>query len=361
MKEGIQQGVLSDRESTVGKERERLSMREEACLEVHDPAKNIPTRERSIQNEESIGVRGIEPMLVSILVCTRNRMAKLKNTLDAILGLEPPTGLDFEVIVVDNGSTDSTAELCREFEGRFPRRFRRVYLGAPGLSRAANAGFDAARGQLIAYLDDDVIPGRDWLQVVCREFARDPSLGMISGRVELLNQEDLPICIRRHVGRREFASLGDAYSLFTGCNLAIRRSLIERVGLFDPDIGTGSRFGSAGDTDFFYRAWKATEKMIYVPELFILHDHGRRTQEAWKKVAKDYVVGRGAFYAKHILHGDFLALREMYWELVTDLREIWRRQSRLGWRGTTWLLKGFFGYCLMRAARTFRLAPRAAA
>ncbi len=271
--------------------------------------------------------------------------------MEAIRALEVPPGADYEVIVVDNGSADETAEVCRSLESSFAGRLRRVFLPVPGLSRAGNAGFAVARGELIGFLDDDVLPRPDWLGVVCQEFSADPSLGAISGRAELLNPEDLPISIRRHTERVEFRSLGDAYCVFTGCNLVVRRVLVERVGLFDPDIGTGSRFGSAGDTDFFYRAWKAGAKLVYVPSLFVHHDHGRCTPEAKLKLARDYVVGRGAFYAKHVLGRDGQAAREMYWEMTKGLADLFHPADELGWRFLAWLLKGFLGYCLLRCSR----------
>jgi glycosyltransferase involved in cell wall biosynthesis len=297
--------------------------------------------------------------LISIIVCTRNRADKVGRTLRAIQSLEVPSGAAYEIIVVDNGSTDDTEGVCAAFQRSFDGQFRRVFLSTPGLSRAGNAGFDAASGDIIAYLDDDVLPREDWLSVVYRAFSRDAGLGAISGRVELFNPADLPTSIRRQTEETQFDSLKHAFGLFIGCNLAIRRALIDRVGRFDTDLGTGTWFGSAGDSDFFYRAWKAGEKLVFLPTLFVHHDHGRRTREAKLKLARDYVTGRGAFYAKHVLRGDSMVARACYWELISACRSLFDRRDDLGWRYLAWLLKGFVGYGFMALTRA-ALSPRQA-
>jgi glycosyltransferase involved in cell wall biosynthesis len=290
--------------------------------------------------------------LISIIVCTRNRAEKLKHVLHAIQALDIPAGADYEVIVVDNGSTDETAAVCAGSEASFHGRLHRIFLPNPGKSRAGNVGFASARGSIIAFLDDDVLPRRDWLGVVWHEFSADPDLGAISGRVELANAADLPIAIRRQDERMEFRSLDDAFHLFIGCNLAVRRTLIERSGLFDPNLGPGSRFGVAEDADFFYRAWRAGGKLVYVPSLFVHHDHGRRMREAKLAVARGYILGRGAFYAKYVLQRDSIVARAFYWELKSGCSSLVSREDELKWRHVIWLLKGFLGYCLMSGRRS---------
>ncbi len=291
---------------------------------------------------------------VSIIVCTRNRAVKLERTLRTIGALEVPEGSSYEVIVVDNGSTDATATVCAQLEKDFSAVLRRVFLPTPGLSRAGNTGFVAAQGNIIAYLDDDVLPRKDWLAVLCREFAADPQLGVLCGRVELWNPEHLPLATRRQEQRREFQQLYDAFSLFIGCNLAIRRTVIEKIGLFDPVLGTGSRFGSAGDSDFCYRAWKAGQKLVYVPALFVYHDHGRRSLQDRRKVMRDYTFGRGAFYAKHACARDKAALRAMYWELLEARKSLLTPGDDLGWRHVAWLSRAICSYTLRHGWRIWR-------
>jgi glycosyltransferase involved in cell wall biosynthesis len=289
--------------------------------------------------------------LISIILCTRNRASQLKRTLQAIAALEVPAGVSCEIIVVDNGSTDETREICSQMEYALGGRLRRIFLKTPGLSRAGNAGFAAARGGIIAFLDDDVLPGQNWLCVVWEEFSTHPLVGAITGRVELFEPSALFTTTRLESSRTPFDSIGHAFNLFIGCNLAVRRTLIETVGLFDEDLGTGTRFGSAGDSDFFYRAWKAGEKLLYVPSLSVQHDHQRHSEEDRLKLAKVYLVGRGAFYAKHVLRRDGTAARGIYWELREASRALFERKDRLGWRHGFWLLSGFLRYSMFKLIR----------
>jgi GT2 family glycosyltransferase len=220
-----------------------------------------------------------------------------------------------------------------------------------GKSHALNTGIREARGKIIAFVDDDVHPASDWLEVIWREFSADPNLEVVSGRVELLNPADLPITIRRQSKRVVFQSLTDSFNVMVGCNAAVRRALFDRIGYFDVDLGPGSEFESAEDADFFFRAWRSGAKLVYEPSLFVFHDHGRRTQSAGVKVRRGYAVGRGAFYAKHLLKGDLLVLGALRREvefvvccppitirnvvLQRDLLPLQGRVTSLGFEGQT--------------------------
>ena len=241
-------------------------------------------------------------MLLSILICTRNRETKLKQALQSVLALEFPPGADYELIVVDNGSTDGTGQVCASLAPLFNGRMRVVYEPKPGLGRARSLAASIAAGEIAACIDDDIVPDRNWLKVIHREFSADPSLQGISGRVELLNPMDLPMTIRRSMQRVEAQAVSEMYDLFVGCNMAVRADLLGRVGSYDPDFGAGSLFLSAEDTDFWYRCWRHGAKLVYVPELLVYHDHGRRSLEDKRKLARAYTSGRGSFFAKHFWH-----------------------------------------------------------
>src|SRR5262245_3012261 len=100
---------------------------------------------------------------VSVISATYNRGAKLRVTLEALVEQETPPGLGWEVLVVDNGSTDSTLEVFRTVAMQVPGRFRYVFEPTVGKSRAINAGLKVARGDVIALTDDDVTPARNWV------------------------------------------------------------------------------------------------------------------------------------------------------------------------------------------------------
>jgi glycosyltransferase involved in cell wall biosynthesis len=292
-------------------------------------------------------------MLVTILVCTRDRPDKMKNSLAAILKQEVPPGVDLEVLIVDNGSSsERTRQVCHDLEAAFCSRLRFLHMPVRGKSRAANAGFNSARGEVIAFLDDDILPCENWLRVIYQEFSADSALGGLSGRVELFDQRDLPTGIRSQSMRSIYATAADSYDLFIGCNFAVRRSVIEKYGLYDLDMGPGLRIGSGEDTDFCYRIWKAGVKLVYEPSLFVRHDHGRRSLADQSSILRCYGVARGAVYAKHILQGDRTLARKMYWELGTICRRMFHRNGGQSLHSVVWLLSGGLRYSVIRLCRS---------
>lgn len=317
-------------------------------------------RFHSAQDEgaRKAGVRVETRSLISIVLCTRNRAAKLKQALQSILALKLPPGGDYEVIVANNGSTDDTSQVCSGMEPSFNGRLHVTFVPEPGKSGAANAGINLARGEIIAFIDDDIYPQSDWLEVIGREFSHDPDLQLLCGRVELFNPADLPITIRRQKDRIAFQTVSDSFNLTVGCNCAVRRQLFDRVGCFDRDLGPGTRFESAEDADFFFRAWRSGARIVYEPSLFVFHDHGRRTQEDRWSIRRSYAVGRGAFYAKHLLKNKLLILRAMAGELEWGLKMFVRREGDKGWQ-FIWLSKGFARFCWRRTARLFSPARNA--
>lgn len=290
-------------------------------------------------------------MHISIIVCTHDRASSLQNTLEALGRMAVPPDQKCEVLVVDNKSGDNTRQIVDAFAAR-SSGLDVSYLWEPrvGKSLALNTGIQHARGEILGFIDDDILPEKDWLLVLHREFSADPCLGLITGRVELNDPSDLPMTIRRHAERSEITRMDQVFELPAGCNFAIRRDLLNRVGLFDPEFGPGGKFWSADDLDFFYRAWRSGAKLAYDPSLFVLHDHGRKSPEDGLKLRCDYIMSRGAFYAKHILMWDKQAAKAMYWELN------WWLENRHSRPGPAWLLKGFGSYVLARTQGLFAMA-----
>lgn len=290
-------------------------------------------------------------MHISVILCTHNRASSLQNTLEAMARMDAPPDLQWEILVVDNNSRDNTRQIADAFTRSSEMEVRYIGEPRPGKCLALNTGINHARGEILGFLDDDILPEKDWLVVIRREFSADPGLGLISGRVELYDPLDLPMTIRRYAERSEIKTLDQVFELPVGCNFAVRRDLLTHVGLFDPEFGPGGKFWSADDLDFFYRAWRAGQKLVYVPSLFVLHAHGRKSVEDGLKLRCDYLMSRGAFYAKHILRWDKPAAKAMYWELNMPVpRWLVNRNSR---RDKTWLLKGFGAYLLTRAYGSF--------
>lgn len=116
------------------------------------------------------------PLRLSVLICTRNRAALLDRTLDAIAA---QTRSADEIVVLDNGSTDTTAEVLDRWSARLP--LRRAYLAAPSIPAARNAAARAATGDVLCYTDDDALPAPGWLAALEAAFQRDPRIGIVGG------------------------------------------------------------------------------------------------------------------------------------------------------------------------------------
>ncbi|HEY9516314.1 MAG TPA: glycosyltransferase family A protein [Gemmatimonadaceae bacterium] len=260
------------------------------------------------------------PIAVSVIVCTRNRCEKLINTLEAMTRLAIPPELAWELVVVDNGSTDGTADLLARYEPRLP--LRHIVELEPGLSSARNAGLRAAHGLIIAFTDDDCIPAAGWLATLHEEFARSTGLAGLGGRVELYDPADYPITIRTSRQREALAFAHQLPALMAGCNMAFRRATFDVVGRFDTALGAGTRVGSAEDTDFLYRALLHGLEIEYIPRVVVQHDHGRRTRDAVRRLRHCYARGRGALLFKYLLRADRGMVACIYADALWNTREI---------------------------------------
>ena len=256
---------------------------------------------------------------VSVIVCTRNRCAALGNLLEALTRLTIPPELSWELVVVNNGSTDGTAELLNGFAERLP--IMQVFEPEKGLSTARNTGMRAARGEILAFTDDDCIPAPDWVNAIHEEFARDAGLAGLGGRVELQDPRDYPITVRTSRQREPLTSPYQLPALMVGCNMAFRRSTIDLVGEFDTTLGAGTAVGSAEDTDFLYRALRRGLRIEYVPEVLLAHDHGRRSSEDVRGLRRSYARGRGALLVKYLLRADRAMASCAYADVLWNARE----------------------------------------
>lgn len=238
---------------------------------------------------------------VSVIVCTRNRSEALARLLEQLEHLVVPDGVRWELIVVDNASTDSTASMLASLQSRLPMRV--VHERVPGLSRARNTGIAAARGDLLLFTDDDCLPDARWLVTIRDEFSRAPSLDVLGGRVELFDQRDRPTTTRTS---RERGEISVAFNLdgIIGCNLAVRRSALAAIGPFDVGLGGGTGAGAGEDVDFVYRSLRAGLRVEYSPDALVYHNHGRRTDAQVRALTRAYTVARGAIFCKYVMAGD---------------------------------------------------------
>jgi glycosyltransferase involved in cell wall biosynthesis len=259
-------------------------------------------------------------------------------SLRALRALQP--GPNWELIVVDNGSSDATASVIEDFRisGSLPLRL--ITEQRPGLSRARNAGWCAARGEVVCFTDDDCYPQLGYLEAVQSAF-RDPNVGFFGGRLELFDPADFPISIQPSKRRRQFAP-GQFVpaGLVQGANMAFRRRALEVVEGFDVDLGAGTAF-PAEDIDAVWRVSFAGWAGVYEPNALVLHHHQRKAKDA-ASLVRLYDQGRGAYNTKVLLtkgrskwlpHAFAWTLRTALSRPSTPFWELWGGVRYLAMRG----------------------------
>ena len=129
-------------------------------------------------------------MFVTIAICTRNRAILLKRAMDTIVALIIPDGIEWELIVVDNGSTDNTAEVIASYKDNLPIRY--VFEPLAGLSNARNRAVAEAKGDYICWTDDDVLLDRAWLLKYHDAFVRFPEIVFFGGPIRPIFEGECP-------------------------------------------------------------------------------------------------------------------------------------------------------------------------
>ena len=269
---------------------------------------------------------------LSVVVSTYNRAADLRRMLDALARSGTEADLRWEVLVADNASSDDTAAVLQEFYAKAPMAVIGLYEPRRGKAYGLNQALGLVRGEVIAFIDDDILVADDWVATVVAHFRTHPASQCIGGRVELHDTRDAPVTIKLSLqdSRTDLAGFGPDNIPILGCNMAFRADWLRRLGLFDTDIGPGSRIGVAEDLDMLYRTVRAGGLIEYVPGLLVRHNHGRRSPDQLRAVYAGYYAGRGAFYTKYILRRDALVLRWAYWEVARLLLRPHPEPLRMG-------------------------------
>lgn len=266
---------------------------------------------------------------ISVVLCTRNRAGQLLACLDALARtLYDPRR--WELVVVDNGSTDETQTVLLRFAYQHRHlQVTGVIEQTPGLGAARNAGIAAARSPLIACTDDDCYPAPDWLHALVETCHAPIALapahvqyGYVGGRIELHDATDAPVTIQRRPYPRDWAPHawplpGDLH----GANLAFRKEVWSAIGGFDPAFGPGAQY-VCDDLDFVTRASLAGYYGAYTPDAVVSHHHGRQPGPATRALSETYARGRGAYYAKQVRTSTepYQFLRQWYWDVLVHLR-----------------------------------------
>ncbi len=246
-------------------------------------------------------------MQITVLMCTYNRCQSLAKALESVAVSVLPDNIEWEVLVVDNNSSDQTEAVVREFSCQYPQRFRYLFEPQQGKSYALNAGICAARGNILAFVDDDVAVERDWLQnltSVLHENQWAGSGGRILPQQGFVPPDWLPVDgpISLIGALCAYCNLGDVPREFTdppyGANMAFRKEMFHKYGFFRTDLGPrpNSEMRSE-DTEFGRRLMNAGERLAYVPSAIVYHEiHEYRVRKEFF-LAWWFEFGRGSVRA----------------------------------------------------------------
>jgi glycosyltransferase involved in cell wall biosynthesis len=279
---------------------------------------------KPVAAQPTVGSDGSPPAVrISVVVCTRNRAESLPRLFSALLAQTWATRGGWELVVVDNQSTDATAPLIQEFSGTAPFPIVTAVERRRGKAHCLNTGIALARGPIIAFTDDDGIPAPDWLESLARLFDAHSEIVCLGGRVELYDPADAEITVRtsREPAVVDITTYSPLNIPVIGCNVAFRAATLRAIGPFDVALGPGSLVGGYEDVDILYRLVAAGHKINYDPTPFVRHNHGRRTTAQIDRLRTDYATGRGGFYCKYLLKADRTVIRWAYWEVhrvITD-------------------------------------------
>jgi GT2 family glycosyltransferase len=217
---------------------------------------------------------------ISVVVSTYNRADQLAVALSALLA---QTGnIPYEIIVVDNNSSDDTAAVVQPIARASAGRLRYEFEPRQGLSHGRNAGIALAGAPIIAFTDDDVRVSADWILQIARAFHEYPGAGYVGGRVLprwhaqppswLTDAHWAPLALQDYGPEPQISGRERAVCL-VGANLAFRKRVFARVGLFTASLGrVKDGIGSTEDHDMQLRAWRAGMFGVYVPSIVVLAD-----------------------------------------------------------------------------------------
>ncbi len=222
------------------------------------------------------------------ILCTYNRCRSLAKTLESLAASTVPDPVEWEVLVVDNNSTDRTREVVEDFCRRCPGRFRYIFEPHPGKSFALNTGIREAKGEVLAFTDDDVTVEPTWLQNLTARLNSRRWAG-VGGRTLLPQLFSPP----RWLSLKDLGMLGalfdrgpqpsDLREAPYGANMAFRKEMFEKYGLFRTDLGPrpGSQIGNE-DTEFGRRLLAGGERLHYEPSAIVYHPvHEDRVQKSY--------------------------------------------------------------------------------
>ncbi len=255
-------------------------------------------------------------MKLSIIIPTRNRSSYLRELIDSLLVGCSKVTVPLEIIVVDNGSDDETKQVTDYFATRSPFPINYYYMPCPGLHVGRNLGARVATGEILSYLDDDVVVEKEWAQAILNRFASDNKIGLVGGPcLPLWNDAKIPQWLESFRYKVDWGWVLYVLSLVDlgpipreipggfvfGCNFSVRRDIVLSQGGFHPDGMPREllHYRGDGETAMAVAAGSmAGMKVFYEPKAAVYH------RVPPERLTREYVLyiaernGVGSAYAK---------------------------------------------------------------
>lgn len=284
-------------------------------------------------------------MDLSIIVCTHNRSGSLRAALNHLFALQTGS-ISTEIIIVDNNSTDDTAEVLRELRASAPVAMHCAFEAAQGISYARNTGWALARGAIVAFTDDDIEVSPGWAAQIAAAFAEHPEVDCVGGKVlPLWPRDDVPgwlthdqwtpLAILDYGNGLQYLDEDDPRCL-VGANFAFRREVFGRIGGFSPVVQrVKDGIGSIEDHEFLLRLWHSGGRALYAPEIVVVAPVD--PERLHKRYHRKWHAGHGHFHAlmrsrqfEHSSIGQFLGVpAHLYRQAATDAAA-WLGRAVLG-------------------------------
>lgn len=245
---------------------------------------------------------------ISIVISTYNRCEVLRGALERMLAQEAGE-IKYEIIAVDNNSTDDTRSVIESLIARGHGNLRYLFEPRQGVSYGRNSGMKAARAPIFAFTDDDVRVSPDWISKIKRAFDEHPEVDFLGGKVLPYDNLQMPAWLTRKqwaplalldYGESEFYVDSSKPLGLVGANLAFRRKAFDLIGEFATDVQrVKDGIGSLEDVELQVRAWRAGSRGLYVPGIV-----------AFARVAEDRLIKR--YHRRwHTGHGHFYAVMRL--------------------------------------------------
>ena len=239
----------------------------------------------------------------SIIIPTRDRCEILKELLDSITKLRGLQTIQLEVIVGDNESKDQTRPMLDETAQRFPVPFRILRVSRPGKCAVLNEAIRVAKGDILAFLDDDVVVESGWLEALESYFHENDSRysagqGVIDLQSSDLNGPEILTLFERYrtIPHLKRAPQTKEDRSLNGANMAIHRQVFDEIGVFDERLGPGAS-GTSEDVELARRVLKGGMKIGYIDNAIVYHrvDRSRLTEAYFKLIHKRQGQSRAVF------------------------------------------------------------------